>query len=47
MPKKVKKYLAQRLHSIAGWTKGSVNRQRWRAAAHKALEASRAAADDA
>ena len=47
MPKKVKKFLAQRVHSIAGWTQSSVNRQRWRAAIQKAVEQSRAAANDA
>lgn len=41
LPGEVKKFVAQRMHSIASWTQGSINAKRWKAAARQALENAR------
>ena len=46
LPAEVKKFVAQRLHSIANWTHGSINAKRWKAAAREAVRRAREQSGD-
>ena len=38
LPGEVRKFVSQRMHSIASWTQGSINAKRWKAAARLAVQ---------
>ena len=46
LPQEVRKFVSQRMHSIASWTQGSINAKRWKAAARQAVERAREQAEN-